>query len=147
MGQRHSRRPRPAVGRDLTSNDVLGLSRHPAVREALLRALHDGLPHGAGASRLLTGDHPAWTALEARVAAWQGAAAALYLGSGWAANTGLLGALLEPGDLVVSDAQNHASLIDGVRLGKAERAIVPHGDLAAAERALTAPCAGPVVLK
>jgi 8-amino-7-oxononanoate synthase len=129
---------RPAAGRDLTSNDVLGLSRHPRVRAALADALARERHHGAGASRLLGGAVEAWAAVEGEVAAWQGAEASLAFTSGYAANTGLLGALLEPGDLVVSDARNHASLIDGVRLGRAERVVVPHGDVDAADRALTA---------
>jgi 8-amino-7-oxononanoate synthase len=122
-------------GLDLTSNDVLGLSRHPEVRDALVRALAE-LPHGGGASRLLTGQHEAWAALERRFAAWQGAEAALYFPTGYAANTGLLSSLPAPGDLVVCDALIHASLIDGVRLSKAEKVVVPHQDLAAAEAAL-----------
>lgn len=133
---------RPVSGVDLTSNDVLGLASDPTVRDAMVDALREGLPHGSGASRLLTGDHAAWHALEARVADWQGAEAALFMPSGWAANTGLVQALVEPGDLVVSDALNHASLVDGVRLTHAERRIVPHGDLAAVGAALAAPRTG-----
>ena len=129
----------PPAGRDLTSNDLLGLSTHPAVRDALVGALHDGVPHGGGASRLLRGHHPAWATWEETFAAWQGAPAALSFSTGWAANTGLLSCLPAPGDLVVSDALNHASLIDGIRLSGARRAIVPHGDLDGAAEALAAP--------
>ncbi len=130
------RTPRAPVGRDLTTNDVLGLSRDPAVREALIQALAFGVPHGGAASRLLRGDHPAWTGWEEAVAAWQGAPAARAFSTGYAANVGLMACLPEPGDLVVSDALNHASLIDGLRLSRAQRAIVPHGDLDAAAAAL-----------
>lgn len=123
-------------GLDLSSNDYLGLAEHPAIREALQRALADGLPTGSTGSRLLSGEHPAWSALEARVAAWQGAEAALVFNSGFAANTGLLAALPEPGDLILSDALNHASLIDGARASRADRLILPHNDLDALASAL-----------
>lgn len=132
------REPRPPELRDLTSNDVLDLSTHRAVRDALQRALREGVPHGAGASRLLRGDHPAWLDWEDTFARWQGAPAARAFATGYAANVGLLGCLPEPGDLVVSDALNHASLIDGIRLSRAHKHIVPHGDVEAAERAIQA---------
>lgn len=122
-------------GVDLSSNDYLGLADHPDVRAALAAALAD-LPTGSAGSRLLSGQHPAWAAWEERFAAWQGAEAALTFGSGFAANTGVVTALVGPGDLVVSDALNHASLIDGVRLSGARREIVPHNDPAAVDAAL-----------
>lgn len=129
---------RTAVGVDLTSNDYLGLSTHPAIRAALIDALARGLPHGGTGSRLLSGQHPAWTELEARVAAWQGAQAALFFATGFAANSGLIAALAEEGDVVISDALNHASLIDGARLSRGERVIVPHADVDAVDAALRA---------
>ncbi|MCB9665786.1 MAG: 8-amino-7-oxononanoate synthase [Alphaproteobacteria bacterium] len=132
------RRLTKVQGVDLTSNDVLGLSTHPAIRAALVEALELGTPHGAGASRLLRGNHPAWEAAEDRFARWQGTEAALAHATGFAANSGLLASLPEPGDVVISDALNHASLIDGLRLAKAEVVIVPHGDLDAAASALAA---------
>ncbi len=129
---------RVGQGLDLTGNDVLGLATDPTVRAALQAALAAGTPHGSTGSRLLSGHHAAWEAWEARVAAWQGAQAALTFSSGWAANAGFLPALLQRGDVVVSDALNHASLIDGLRLSGAERVIVPHGDADAARAALRA---------
>lgn len=126
-------------GVDLSSNDYLGLATHPEVRAAMVQALQEGLPTGAAGSRLLSGQHPAWTAWEEEFAAWQGAPAALMFGSGFAANVGVVTALVGHGDLVVSDALNHASLIDGVRLSGAERVIVPHNDPDAVARALARP--------
>ncbi|HMV68888.1 MAG TPA: aminotransferase class I/II-fold pyridoxal phosphate-dependent enzyme, partial [Myxococcota bacterium] len=125
-------------GVDLSSNDYLGLASHPEVRSAIVGALRDGLPTGAAGSRLLSGQHRAWESLEATFAAWQGSEAALAMGSGFAANVGVVTALAGPGDLVVSDALNHASLIDGVRLCGARRVIVPHGDVGAVDEALAA---------
>lgn len=136
------RRLTTATGRDLTSNDALGLSTHPAIRAALVAALQAGVPHGGNASRLLTGQHPAWSDLEATVAAWQGTEAALFHATGFAANSGMLACLPEPGDLIVSDALNHASLIDGMRLSSADRVVVAHGDLGALAEALARPRTG-----
>lgn len=128
-----------SAGAPLTDNDVLGLSRHPAVAAALIDALQRGVPTGGAGSRLLGGNHPDWMALEAQVAAWQGREAALYFSSGYAANVGLLSCLPAPGDLIVSDSLNHASLIDGARLSQARKVVVPHGDVAAAARAIDGP--------
>jgi 8-amino-7-oxononanoate synthase len=137
------RRLTPPRGRDLTSNDYLGLAHHPAVRLALIEALQAGLPTGGTGSRLLSGEHEAWAGLEARFAAWQGAEAALFHATGFAANTGLLPAVVQPGDRVLSDALNHASLIDGLRLCRgAELRVLPHLDLQAVARALAEPHPG-----
>lgn len=125
-------------GVDLTSNDCLGLRQHPAVVEAAAQALRaHGL--GSGGSRLLGGHHALFDALEATFAEWQGSEAALYFGSGTAANVGALGALFGKADLLVCDSRNHASLIDGARLCGARRIIVPHGDLDALSAALATP--------
>lgn len=126
-------------GVPLTDNDVLGLASRPEVAAALVGALQRGLPTGGRGSRLLGGNHPDWEALEARVARWQGREAALYFSTGYAANVGLLACLPEPGELIVSDSLNHASLIDGARLSRARRVVVPHGDVAAAARAIDGP--------
>ncbi|MBL8615669.1 MAG: aminotransferase class I/II-fold pyridoxal phosphate-dependent enzyme [Deltaproteobacteria bacterium] len=129
-------------GVDLTSNDCLGLSKHPAVAAAAAAALQrEGL--GSGGSRLLGGHRPVFDALEARFAAWQGAEAALYFGSGSAANLGALGALFGPEDVIFSDALNHASLIDGLRLCGAQKVIFPHGDIEALRRGLSTAQPGP----
>jgi 8-amino-7-oxononanoate synthase len=91
---------------------------------------------GSGASRLIAGEHDQHRRLERAFAEWLGAEDALAFASGYAANVGALSALAGPRDLVVSDALNHASLIDGARLSRARVAVVPHGDRGAVERAL-----------
>ena len=121
---------RPPRGIDFSSNDYLALAGDPRLASALaVGARREGC--GSTASRLLRGEREAFAALERRVAGFLGAEAALFFGSGWAANLGLLGAFLDPGDTVFSDERNHASLIDGMRLGRARRAIFPHRDAAA----------------
>ncbi|HXO29291.1 MAG TPA: 8-amino-7-oxononanoate synthase [Thermoanaerobaculia bacterium] len=133
---------RCAAGLDFSSNDYLGLARDPALRAALvarLAALPPGEPLGAPASRLLRGHTRLHADLERRLAAWKGTEAALLFASGYQANVGLLSALLGPRDRAVSDALNHASLIDGLRLAGCRRVIVPHLDLAAVERELARP--------
>ena len=132
------RRLRLPGGIDLVSNDFLGLASHPDVVEAMRAAL-PGLGAGSTGSRLLRGHGRAFERIEARLAEFCGAEAALLFGSGYAANQGLLQALLGPDDLVLSDEANHASLIDGIRLSRARKVVYPHRDLDAVERALTAP--------
>src|SRR5690606_40890316 len=88
---------------------------------------------GAGASRLIYGSTTEHLELEEELARWVGTEAALLFSSGYAANVGALSCLLGPGDVALSDALNHASLIDGCRLSRAEVRIVPHLDLAAPE--------------
>lgn len=109
------------------SNDYLGLSA---------RAGQDGHAGGAGASRLVLGDRPEHHALENGFARYLGREAALLFPSGYAANVGLLSALAGRGDLVVSDALNHASIVDGARLSRAVVRVVPHLDAKAVEEAL-----------
>jgi 8-amino-7-oxononanoate synthase len=133
---------RPAAGLDFSSNDYLGLARDPELRAALLArlaALPAGEPLGAPASRLLRGHTRLHADLERRLAAWKGTEAALLFPSGYQANVGLLTALLGPRDRALSDALNHASLIDGLRLAGCRRVIFPHLDLAAVERELARP--------
>jgi 8-amino-7-oxononanoate synthase len=118
-----------------SSNDYLGLASDPR----LARAFAAGLERwgvGAGASRLVVGDTEAHRRLEARLAAFDGTEAALVLNGGYPGNLGLVQALVGRGDLVVSDALNHASLVDGCRLSRAEVAVVPHADVEAVARAL-----------
>ncbi|MEN8159298.1 MAG: 8-amino-7-oxononanoate synthase [Myxococcota bacterium] len=111
------------------SNDYLGLSQHPALAEAA----HDAIRRfgtGSGASRLVVGARPLHDELEHELAAWKGAEAALLFPTGFAANVGLLTALGRLGSLLVcSDALNHASIIDGARLSRADVAVYRHGDL------------------
>lgn len=123
-------------GIDLMSNDYLGLSRRAELREAVLQSLAAGERTASGGSRLLSGNAPAWEALEEEFAAFAGTEAALFFTSGYAANVGLLSALLRPEDAVFSDALNHASLIDGIRLSRARKVIFPHLDLAELDRRL-----------
>ncbi len=111
------------------SNDYLGLSQHPALGEAAESAIRR-FGTGSGASRLVVGARPLHDELEREIAAWKGAEAALLFPTGFAANVGLLTALGRVGPLLVcSDALNHASIIDGARLSRAEVAVYRHGDL------------------
>ncbi|MFD3451454.1 8-amino-7-oxononanoate synthase [Streptomyces sp. NPDC058691] len=132
-------RPRPSDSAllDLASNDYLGLARHPEVTRAGADAC---LRWGAGStgSRLVTGSTELHAELEAELAAFCGFEAALVLASGYAANLAAVTALTtEPGTLIVSDAGNHASLIDGCRLSRAATEVVPHADLGAVRKALS----------
>jgi len=120
---------------DFVSNDTLGLSRHPDVLAAARAAL-DEHGAGAGAARLLGGDPPPHAAAERACAAWLGSEAALLFPSGYQANLGAIGALVGRGDALVSDARNHASLIDGARLSRARIEIAGHLDVADVDRRL-----------
>lgn len=117
---------------DTRSNDYLGFAALGVSRETEVHDLHVG----AGASRLVSGSWPAHDALEVALAAWLGTEACLLFSSGYAANVGVLSALVGPGETVISDALNHASIIDGCRLSRARAVIVPHADLGALDRAL-----------
>ena len=110
------------------SNDYLGLTAHPRVAAAAHAAL-DRWGTGSGASRLVTGARPVHAELEAELAAWKGAEAALVFPTGFAANLGVLATLAGPGVLVCSDELNHASIIDGCRLARAEVRVYRHLDL------------------
>jgi 8-amino-7-oxononanoate synthase len=134
--QSHIRVPAEVDGVDLCSNDYLGLATDLRLRAALFEAIENGDRMGSTGSRLLSGHHPAWDELEAEFAAFAGQESALFFSSGYAANTGLLGALLTAGDVVFSDASNHASIIDGVRLARSQKVIYPHCDLDFLEDAL-----------
>ncbi|HEV7721232.1 MAG TPA: aminotransferase class I/II-fold pyridoxal phosphate-dependent enzyme [Iamia sp.] len=119
------------------SNDYLGLSAHPAVVAAAHTAL-DRWGAGATASRLVVGSRPAHHALEADLAAWKRTEAALVFPTGYAANVGVLTALAGPGTRILSDALNHASIVDGCRLARGELTVVPHADPDALAAALAA---------
>ncbi|GAA2740580.1 8-amino-7-oxononanoate synthase [Kitasatospora cinereorecta] len=120
---------------DLASNDYLGLVHHPAVtRAAADAALRWG--GGATGSRLVTGTTALHTELEDELAAFCGFEAALVFASGYAANLAALTALTDPDTLIVSDAYNHASLIDGCRLSRSDVHRAPHADPAAVRRIL-----------
>jgi glycine C-acetyltransferase/8-amino-7-oxononanoate synthase len=118
-------------GRDvllLCSNDYLGLAAHPRVRNAAAEAaMRWGA--GAGASRLISGNMQPHERLERRVAKFKGYESALLFGSGYLANSGTIGALAGRGEVVFSDELNHASIIDGCRLSRAETFVYRHADL------------------
>lgn len=123
---------------DFSSNDYLGLSTDPRLAEAAAAAL-ERTATGSGAARLVVGDWEEHERLEAELAAFERKEAALLFSSGWQANVGAIAALVGPGDLVVSDALNHASIIDGIRLSRARVEVVPHADPEAVDRALAGP--------
>jgi len=124
------------VAVNFCSNDYLGLSQDARLKEAVLKAVASADAVGSTGSRLLSGNSRQWEDIESEFACFAGTETALYFGSGYAANVGLLSSLLKPGDIVFSDALNHASLIDGIRLSGAEKIIYPHCDLKFLERAL-----------
>ena len=117
----------PPAGVDLSSNDYLGLAAHPKLKECMAEAvLREGC--GSTASRLLRGQRAIFAHIEQRFAAFKQTESALYFGSGYAANLGVLTTFLEADDVVFSDEMNHASMIDGMRLSRARRVIFPHND-------------------
>ena len=125
---------------DFASNDYLGLAADPRPAAAAASLLaREGL--GAGSARLIGGDHPEHHALERELAAVKGAECALLFSSGYAANVGALPALAGAGDVIFSDALNHASIVDACRLARAGGAavrVLPHADVAALDAALGA---------
>src|SRR5215210_4395393 len=119
----------------LSSNDYLGLTHHPRLREAALAAVGD-FGVGSGAVRTIAGAMTLHEELERDLAVFKGTPAVLTLQSGFSANTGVIPAITGEQDLIVSDALNHASIIDGMRLSKAPRKIYPHGDVGALRETL-----------
>ncbi len=112
----------------LCSNNYLGLADEPSVRDAAVdAAARWGV--GAGASRLVSGTMTVHRRLEERLAAFESTEACVLFGSGYLANLGVLGALAGAGDVIYSDALNHASIIDGCRLSRARTFVYRHGDL------------------
>jgi glycine C-acetyltransferase/8-amino-7-oxononanoate synthase len=112
----------------LCSNNYLGLADHPRVREAAAdAAMRWGV--GAGASRLVSGTMTIHRRLEERLAAFEGAESCLLFGSGYLANLGVIGALAGRGGVVLSDELNHASIVDGCRLSRAEVVVYRHCDV------------------
>jgi 8-amino-7-oxononanoate synthase len=127
-------------GRRLLSfscNDYLNLTHHPFVKEAAMAAIaQHGV--GAGASRLVTGNHPLFAKLEAKLATLKGTEAACVFGSGYLANTGIIPALVGKNDLVLIDKLAHACIWDGARLSGATVIDFRHNDVAHVEELLTA---------
>lgn len=121
----------------LCSNNYLGLSNHPRVKEAAIEAVRT---HGAGSGsvRPIAGNMDLHVELESRLARFKGAEASLVYQTGFAANAGLIPQLAGKGDLIVSDELNHGSIIDGTRLSHAERAVYRHADVQDLSRVLDA---------
>ena len=119
----------------LSSNNYLGLTTHPRLVQAALDAVRD-LGVGTGAVRTIAGATELIERLEQRLAAFKHVEAVLTLQSGLTANSGTIPAITAEGDLIVSDELNHASIIDGVRLSRAERAVFPHRDVDGLESVL-----------
>jgi 8-amino-7-oxononanoate synthase len=115
-------------GVNMCSNDYLGLASHPMLRAAVQEAVAAAPRLGGTGSRLLSGHARVWDELEDEFANFAGTEAALYFGSGYAANLGVLASLLGKEDVVFSDALNHASLIDGIRLSGARCVVYRHLD-------------------
>jgi glycine C-acetyltransferase len=124
---------RPVIS--LSSNNYLGLATHPRLVEAALSAVRD-LGVGSGAVRTIAGTMDMHQELEGRLADFKHTQAVLTFQSGFTANSGVIPTITTEQDLIVSDELNHASIIDGVRLSKASRAVFPHRDVDGLERVL-----------
>jgi len=113
---------------NLSSNDYLGLAQHPAILEVMRETLlTEGA--GSGASRHVTGNRLPYGCLEEELADWQSCEAALVFANGYMANSGVISALVGRGDVVFSDQLNHASIVDGIVLSRAEHARYRHNDM------------------
>ena len=121
---------------NLASNNYLGLTTHPKLREAALEAVRR-FGVGSGAVRTISGTMSLHLELEERIAAFKHAKACVVFQSGFAANAGTVAAILGPEDHIISDELNHASIIDGCRLSRAKIHVFPHKDTLAAENILT----------
>jgi 8-amino-7-oxononanoate synthase len=132
------RRLRMPAGADFSSNDYLALADCARMRRAIIGALERGVPCGSGGSRLLRGNHPEHEQLEEEAARFFNTERALLFGSGYAANTALLGTLPQRDDLVVYDEHVHASAHDGMKLGRANAVSFPHNDVGGAADAIRA---------
>ncbi|MGA3019590.1 MAG: glycine C-acetyltransferase [Bryobacteraceae bacterium] len=120
---------------NLASNNYLGLTTHPKLREAAIQAVKD-FGVGSGAVRTISGTMRIHMQLEERIAAFKNVEACVVFQSGFAANAGTVSAILGPDDHIISDELNHASIIDGCRLSRAKIHVFPHKDVAAAEKIL-----------
>ncbi len=120
---------------NLASNNYLGLAAHPRLKEAAAKAAAE-LGAGTGAVRTIAGTMTLHRELERRFAEFKGAEDALMFQSGFTANSGTVAAILTKEDVIVSDQLNHASIIDGARLSRAEIKVFPHKDIEAADRLL-----------
>ncbi len=120
---------------NLSSNNYLGFANHPRLKEAAKKAI-DTYGVGAGAVRTIVGNMDIHETLDQTIARFKHEEAALVFQSGFACNAGVIQAITDQGDLIISDELNHASIIDGVRLSKADRAVYKHSDMADLERVL-----------
>jgi len=120
---------------NFSSNNYLGIANHPALRAAAKEAI-DRYGCGSGASRLISGNMTLHEELEKKIAELKGTEAALVFNSGFQANTGILSTLVGEGDVILSDALNHASIIDGCRLSRAKVVVYGHCDLDQLDRGL-----------
>jgi 8-amino-7-oxononanoate synthase len=126
---------------NFSSNNYLGIANHPALAAAAKAAI-DRYGCGSGASRLISGNMTLHEELETKLAKFKGSEAALVFNSGFQANTGILAALVGDGDVIYSDALNHASIIDGCRLSRAKSQVYAHGDLDSLETQLKTASSG-----
>ncbi|HEU5046417.1 MAG TPA: 8-amino-7-oxononanoate synthase [Rickettsiales bacterium] len=116
-------------------NDYLGLTQDPRVKEAAIKATEQ-YGAGAGASRLVTGNHPLYAELETKLARWKGAEAAAVFGSGYLANISIIPSFVGRGDLILVDRLVHACLLDGAQLSGAKVLRFKHNDVKDCERLL-----------
>ncbi len=140
--QKLYRRLADPQGLDFCSNDYLGFSQDPNFRAAILEKLSQTAelyPLSSPASRLLRGNTSQHQSLEKRLSLFKGTEAALIFPTGYQTNLGVLTTLIEPQDRVLSDSQNHASIIDGLRLSGCQKIIFAHLDVGAVEKALSRP--------
>ncbi len=129
-------------GLDFSSNDYLGLAEDPRLKESFVNAI-DRMGVGSTGSRLLRGERHSFSHAEKVFADWKQTEASLYFATGYQANVGILQALLQKNDIVFSDELNHASIIDGIRLGKAQKRVYSHIDLESLESFLNSEkCSG-----
>ncbi|MDI6855813.1 MAG: glycine C-acetyltransferase [Candidatus Thermoplasmatota archaeon] len=119
----------------LCSNNYLGLCNNPKLKEAAIKAT-EKYGVGSGAVRPIAGTMTLHSELEDKIAEFKRTEAALYYQSGFVANSGLIPQLVDKGDIIISDELNHGSIIDGVRLSRAERMVYPHKDMAGLEKCL-----------
>ena len=119
----------------LSSNNYLGLTVHPRLREAAIKAIEQyGV--GSGSVRTIAGTMTLHNELEEKLARFKHTEASLTIQSGYATNLGVISALMQEGDMIISDELNHASIIDGIRLCKSPRKVYPHKDMAGLRRVL-----------
>jgi glycine C-acetyltransferase len=119
----------------LSSNNYLGLTVHPRLREAAIKAI-EKYGVGSGSVRTIAGTMTLHNELEEKLARFKHTEASLTMQSGYATNLGVISALMQEGDMIISDELNHASIIDGIRLCKSPRKIYPHKDMVGLRRVL-----------